>query len=117
MFTNTMKGKAKLLMAMNKELLRLKESAHQINMANMHKDFFGDGHKKDVERQREAIAFVEVDREVALDLSGSIFSVGAKFLVAPRSRKWRVRGKGTWYLYKNPEQFIKKYVLKEADWQ
>ena len=42
------------------------------------------------------------------------FKVGYKTLIyALSTGNWRQKGKGTWYRSKDPENFYRKYVLKE----
>jgi len=115
-FENTTEGKDKRLEILNKRLMDLDKTRESVNLQFWHKDRHGMGHEKDVERMEEAIAFVEVDRKFHIDLEhqGYLFLVNHRFVIAPLKRKWRVKGKAQWYYYKNPEQFIRKYVFREA---
>ena len=43
------------------------------------------------------------------------FKDGNKTLIyALSTGNWRQKGKGTWYRSKDPENFYRKYILKEA---
>jgi hypothetical protein len=41
------------------------------------------------------------------------FVIEDKFHVGYQRPRWRVLGKNNWYWYSTPEQFVKKYILKE----
>lgn len=109
-FKNTREGKAKRLQHLNKLLREQEEWAED----------YKDPYKvtpadNTVNRIKEAIAFVEVDRVFTLDLDHptKMFVVADKFFIVPRTRAWRQKGKAQWYLYKNPEQFVRRYVFRE----
>lgn len=38
------------------------------------------------------------------------FLVNDKFIVASQAYKWRIKGKGKWYYFKNIEHFVNNYV-------
>ena len=41
--------------------------------------------------------------------------VNGKFIIAKKQKKWRVKGKNTWYYYKDVPTFVKKYILREEE--
>lgn len=55
--------------------------------------------------------FIELGQVVTK--SGHELLVNGKFLIAKKQKKWRVKGKNTWYYYKDVPNFVSKYILKE----
>ena len=47
---------------------------------------------------------------------GAFVMLNNKYIYALASGKWRVDGKWTWYLSKNPKHFVAKYVLGREDY-
>jgi hypothetical protein len=109
-FKNTREGKVKRLRLLNEKLREQQEYAERYTHA-----WRITAADNSVSRLKEAIAFVEVDRVFTLDLDhpSKMFVVADKFWIVPRTRAWRQKGKTTWYLYKNPEQFVRRYVFRE----
>jgi len=66
----------------------------------------------------ELIKFTNItDRKfhIECDLWGGLITLNNKMIVAPRSRKWRMKGRNKWYRYgvKQQEKLVKKYLLGE----
>tara|TARA_B100000768_G_scaffold181590_1_gene205229 strand:+ start:6719 stop:7084 length:366 start_codon:yes stop_codon:yes gene_type:complete len=118
-FKNSVEGSEERLSVLQQRLEETTKLMLEVVESNWHKDQYGNGYINDVVRLEEAIEFVKVDREFYLDIEhpGHLFCVNNKFLLTPIKKKWRVKGKATWYRYGSPEKFIKKYVLEEADYQ
>jgi len=116
-FLKSAENQASLLEDLTEKLAVAEEASAACELRNYNKLQYSNSDARHAEIIKEAMRFVEVDRDFEIDLHHGVglFMVANKFIIAPRTRKWRVQGKGTWYRYKNPSQFIKKYVLKERD--
>ena len=55
------------------------------------------------------------DFKIECDFYGGLITLNNKMIVAPRSRKWRMKGRNKWYRYgaKQQEKLVKKYLLGE----
>ncbi len=103
------------------ELVFLLEAAEKDEQYNddihWHKAYYTDTYTKRRIIINQLVEFSEVDVEFKMSckLDSGFIIINDKFIVAPRSGKWRVKGKGMWYRYSKdrPSEFIKKYVLKE----
>jgi hypothetical protein len=115
-FKNTVEGKKQRLAKLRQKVKETEEKRDAVDAMCAHKDYHGNGYTNDVTRLYAAIDFVEVDREFYLDIDhqGSLFCINNKFLLTPIKKKWRLKGKAQWYRYSSPENFIKKYVFREA---
>jgi len=114
-FLKNAENRASLLETLAEKLAVAEEASAACELRNYNKLQYSNSDARHAEIIKEAMRFVEVDRDFEIDLHNGVglFMVGNKFIIAPRTRKWRVQGKGTWYRYKNPSQFIKKYLLRE----
>jgi len=114
-FLKSAENQASLLEDLIEKLAVAEEASAACELRNYNKLQYSNSDARHAEVIKEAMRFVKVDRDFEIDLHHGVgvFMVGNKFIIAPRSRKWRVQGKGTWYRYKNPDQFIKKYLLRE----
>lgn len=43
-----------------------------------------------------------------------VITINNYFHVTLNQKKWRCRGKNTWYRYSTPEQFVRRYINKEG---
>ena len=114
-FLKSAENQDSLLEDLTKKLAVAEEDSAACELRNYNKLQYSNSDARHAERLKEAMRFVKVDRDFEIDFQHGVglFMVGNKFIVAPLTRKWRVQGKGTWYRYKNPAQFIKKYLLRE----
>jgi len=114
-FFKNAKNQVSILKDLTEKLAVAEEASAACELRNYDKLQYSNSDARHAEVIKEAMRFVKVDRDFEIDFHHGVgvFMVGDKFIIAPRSRKWRVQGKGTWYRYKNPDQFIKKYLLRE----
>lgn len=80
--------------------------------ATAHKDQCGDGPSRELYRLSEELRFV-VAGAVPEKVSPGVYKV-LGFHVSFRSRKYRKPGKGTWYRYRDPSEFVQKYGACQA---
>ena len=74
------------------------------------KDQGCNGTRKDIVRYKALISFAKL----GLTLEGRTrVDIADKFEYVLATGRWRVLGKNKWYWSKSPEQFYKKYVLRQ----
>ena len=60
-------------------------------------------------RIKKRAEFIDLGVDVETYSDGLIL-VNGKYVVSLLGRKWRVKGKGKWYWYKTPRQFVRKHI-------
>lgn len=89
--------------------------AKECDRQNEHKMYYSNPYSKEIQRLVPLLEFIDLPYALDLEWYGSgMILVNKKYVVAPKSSKWRVKGKNKWYWYKNPTNFVEKYVLKET---
>lgn len=94
------------------ELVVLSKECEQ---RNEHKLQYSNPYDREIERLTTLLELAELPYDLDLEWYGSgMLIINQKYIVAPRSSKWRVKGKNKWYWYKNPTNLVEKYILKVA---
>ena len=79
-----------------------------------HKDRYSNPYSRELERMSGIHSFLPFTNKVTVeDYSQGLVIVNKRYIVSLRNNVWRVKGKNKWYCYKDIEQLITKYVLKE----
>ena len=69
---------------------------------------------REVERVTTLREFVECG--VPFEYYGDHIVLFDKYIITLRKRRWRVDGKNTWYHFKNAEDLLTRYLLKDEIW-
>lgn len=87
--------------------------AKECDDRNDHKLQYSNPYSREIERLVVLLELLELPYNLHIDNYGSgMFIINRRYIVAPRSGKWRVKGKNTWYWYKTPTNLVEKYILK-----
>jgi len=93
---------------------QIKEEAERSKACEEHnydKMEYSNPYRKEIYRLLVIIGFLEQGVKVERT-GGGLITVNNKFIVSLANPKWRVKGKNKWYYYKDPEQFVEKYIRK-----
>jgi len=85
-------------------ILRYKSS--QYLKETEHKEYVNDSYAREARRLKLILEFIDLGFEVEREHHG--LNIG-KILIAWNKKKWRQKGKGKWYWYSKPSDFITKY--------
>jgi len=103
----------------NKKINELKEEYKEVEEFWKDKDsndfnpFAEEKDKHRIERHIELLKQgVEVEPVLNNGTNVHYFLVNGKFIVPTQKNKWRIKGKGKWYWFKNISDFVEKYVKK-----
>lgn len=95
---------------LNEEKVRADEEQRRNNIANWDKMQHGGNNCHKYYRLLKT-AFDIQDRVNVEFYEGFMLIINNKFIISPKSKKWRINGKGKWYWYKDIDNFIERYVL------
>ena len=98
----------KTLEELNEAIEVARVNSKECDKANYHKDYYSNPYSRELNRLCLMRAFVKLGVTVEPTTQG--IKINDKFLVAWQQDKWRVLGKGKWYWYNSPEQFVEKYI-------
>ena len=106
---------------MNKTVEEIEEEIERLSVLHMKwiesdKLYGGTSFDKGLTSCRALLTFQKLEADYECTGFGSFaeFKVGYQILIyALSTGRWRQKGKGTWYRSKDPENFYRKYVLKE----
>ena len=91
------------------------EQAKALDERNDHKMQYSNPYEREVERLSSLSVLESFNISVEpYSVSGQVL-INNKFVYVLRTGMWRVQGKMKWYYSKSPENFVRKYVLKEIN--
>tara|TARA_S200002703_G_scaffold50104_1_gene43526 strand:- start:824 stop:1195 length:372 start_codon:yes stop_codon:yes gene_type:complete len=92
-----------------------RDQAKSLDERNDHKMMYSNPYEREVERLSTLSVLESLNINIKpYSVSGQVI-INNRFIYVLRTGMWRVKGKTKWYYSKNPEHFVKKYVLKEID--
>lgn len=97
------------LKAKIEEEIKRSEACEERNYDKMQ---YSNPYSKEIHRLVTIIEFLEQGVKVERT-GGGLITVNNKFIVSLANPKWRVKGKNKWYWYKDPAQFVSKYINRE----
>ena len=98
---------------LKEDLKQEEQKAKQCDLDNDHKLQYSNPYRREAQRLRKLIKFIEAGLEVQEYESGTVL-VNDKFVVTLRNDNWRILHKNKWYRHKSDLQhFIDNYILKE----
>ena len=100
---------------LKEELKETEKDAKQCDLDNDHKLQYSNSYRREAQRLRKLIKFIEAGLEVQEYESGTVL-INDKFVVTLRNDNWRILHKNKWYRHKSDLQhFIDNYILKEQN--
>ena len=98
---------------LKEDLKQEEQKAKQCDLDNDHKLQYSNPYRREAQRLRKLIKFIEAGLEVQEYESGTVL-INDKFVVTLRNDNWRILHKNKWYRHKSDLQhFIDNYILKE----
>ena len=78
------------------------------------KMYMSDPENRHLYRLKVLKKFLLTDQKIQLDYANTagLILINNKYIASLSSDKWRVKGKNKWYWYKNPQQLVDKYIIR-----
>jgi hypothetical protein len=78
------------------------------------KMYMSDPENRHLYRLKVLKKFLLTDQKIQLDYANTagLILINNKYIASLSSGKWRVKGKNKWYWYKNPQQLVDKYIIR-----
>jgi hypothetical protein len=99
-----------LLTALHTQLAKAVDDARDTSALREHKTVYSNAAEREVDRLSEVIEFERLGVDIKYAGRPGLYLVEEKYEIAPRNRRWRRIGKGTWYHYKTPTQFKDRFI-------
>jgi len=78
------------------------------------KMYMSDPENRHLYRLKVLKKFLLTDQKIQLDYANTagLILINNKYIASLSNNKWRVKGKNKWYWYKNPQQLVDKYIIR-----